>query len=270
MINSDNMAMILGSQDTIVSPERRVKRSRTNTVATQTEAMEAGGGTVVAIPRSIPMAYNDKFTVQLKYVDQYLMNATQTTVASQTWAVNDLYDPDFTGVGHQPYQRDNWVSMYNFYSVLNCHVKLTVMNGSHANHTSTASGTANFRIPVQCTIKQGINSSAFVTSTPFPRYEMKYEQVRSLMPEDQTVYELDLSPGDFQMDNADADNDRTWTAVGASPSVRKLLNLTVGPGYAYAIAGLTPAQYHSVFVLAELTYTVQFNETNATIRGSSS
>ncbi len=44
---------------------------------------------------------------------------------SQIYRANDMFDPYFTGVGHQPYGRDTLATLYNKYKVLGVKVELT-------------------------------------------------------------------------------------------------------------------------------------------------
>lgn len=48
----------------------------------------------------------------------------------KVWRLNSLFDPDETGVGHQPYGRDQMAGLYNRYKVLSADVTLTVLNRS--------------------------------------------------------------------------------------------------------------------------------------------
>lgn len=229
-----------------------------------------GQGTTVAIPRSIPTSYNEKFTVKLKYVDQYKLNPTQTGNIAQTWAVNDLWDPDFTNVGHQPYFRDPWASMYTHYTVLNCEIKLYMANCTTTLFTETAGGTNTFRIPLVVSLKHGTNTTGFGADVPFPRLEQNNTINIHIFPEFEKQITLNYGPGDFQMDNNDADVERTWTPVGQSPNIRKYFQLLAASGFKGGITGLSPTQYHTLMVTAELTYTVQFNDINMTLRNASS
>lgn len=61
-----------------------------------------------------------------KYATDYTISAS-TAVAFHQNAVNDMYDPNYTGVGHQPYQRDEMAALYKYYEVLFCTVATTVM-----------------------------------------------------------------------------------------------------------------------------------------------
>ncbi len=48
----------------------------------------------------------------------------------QVFSLNNLFDPDFTGVGHFPYGRNTLVTIYGKYKVLGVHVKCTFTDPS--------------------------------------------------------------------------------------------------------------------------------------------
>lgn len=62
--------------------------------------------------------------VRLKYCDQYLITALAGSMASHEWRANSIFDPDFSGGGHQPMFRDVYAGIYNKYRVLSS--KITV------------------------------------------------------------------------------------------------------------------------------------------------
>jgi len=53
---------------------------------------------------------------RLKYSANYVVTSSGT-VTTQVWNLNGLYDPDSTGVGHQPYGYDQWMDLYSRYRV---------------------------------------------------------------------------------------------------------------------------------------------------------
>jgi len=61
----------------------------------------------------IPQRY---ITVQ-KYSDTFLLNTSQTVY---NFNLNSVYDPNRTGIGHQPYGFDTLATMYNRYRVIGC------------------------------------------------------------------------------------------------------------------------------------------------------
>ena len=46
------------------------------------------------------------------------MLSTTGTPATYQFAANDMYDPNFTGTGHQPYQFDQLAALYNHWTVI--------------------------------------------------------------------------------------------------------------------------------------------------------
>jgi len=69
--------------------------------------------------------------VKLRYVTECVIQCSGTST-SHTFSANGMYDPDFTGVGHQPKAFDQWMLIYNHYNVvgskINC--KLTSTHGA--------------------------------------------------------------------------------------------------------------------------------------------
>lgn len=94
----------------------------------------------------------DRLLVKLPYSDFYTVNmVAPSTGKTQVWNLNSIYDPDRTGVGHQPLGYDQWAGFYNKYrvfkvayniSITNMGVDsavmggLTATNGSFGNFTS--------------------------------------------------------------------------------------------------------------------------------------
>lgn len=60
----------------------------------------------------------DKMLVRLKYASNATINATTDTSAIAAFRANDLYDPDFSGVGNQPTGFDQLCTLYSRFCVL--------------------------------------------------------------------------------------------------------------------------------------------------------
>lgn len=71
---------------------------------------------------SAPFPYSK--LVKLRYSDYITLNSGIGQTAYWTFRANDLYDPDVTGVGHQPRGFDQWMNMYNKFVVIGS--KITV------------------------------------------------------------------------------------------------------------------------------------------------
>ena len=80
-----------------------------------------------AAPR-LPIPFPTSFTTTLKYSDYKTITQSVAGAATGTvFSLNSMYDPDVSGVGHQPYFYDQLVNntMYNKATVYGCKVKIT-------------------------------------------------------------------------------------------------------------------------------------------------
>jgi len=63
-----------------------------------------------------------------KYVDTYALISSTGSTPKQVNSCNSIYDPDITGVGHQPLYRDTFAAIYDQYAVVSCKIKATFNN----------------------------------------------------------------------------------------------------------------------------------------------
>lgn len=82
-------------------------------------------------PRS-PIA--DSQVVKMRYSDRISINPAAGTIASHVFRANSIFDPDDTGVGHQPRGHDEWAMFYNQYTVIGS--KITILAGSQSSSAS--------------------------------------------------------------------------------------------------------------------------------------
>jgi hypothetical protein len=68
---------------------------------------------------------------RLRYCDTVSMASTSGSIAKYLFRVNDIFDPDYTGSGHQPLYRDTFAAIYDFYTVKSARVTLTITNGGN-------------------------------------------------------------------------------------------------------------------------------------------
>lgn len=71
--------------------------------------------------------------VKLRYVQEVSLNPGISSFSVHQFRANSVFDPDFTGVGHQPMGFDEWAALYERYTVYGS--KINVMYAP----TSTAS-----------------------------------------------------------------------------------------------------------------------------------
>lgn len=62
---------------------------------------------------------------KLKYVAPLTLSSVAGVIASNTYSANGIFDPDVTGVGHQPLGRDKLAAIYGTYQVINSWIKVT-------------------------------------------------------------------------------------------------------------------------------------------------
>lgn len=100
---------------------RRPTRRRTTRRRRTTNRRRPANRRIVRYRRSsLPLSgFPTQKVVRLRYVsDRFSLNPALGGIASHVFRANSIYDPDFTGVGHQPYGHDTWQTLYNHYTVL--------------------------------------------------------------------------------------------------------------------------------------------------------
>lgn len=70
-------------------------------------------------------------TRRLRYSDNFLLTTTAGALTTYVIRANDLYDPNFTGTGHQPMGFDQMMVVYNHFCVVRASIKVTFKNGSN-------------------------------------------------------------------------------------------------------------------------------------------
>lgn len=70
--------------------------------------------------------FPSQMKVKLRYVDTNLtLDASAGSFTSFVFRANSLFDPDFTGLGHQPMKYDEWSLIYHRYTVLAAKITVT-------------------------------------------------------------------------------------------------------------------------------------------------
>lgn len=128
----------------IVKPRRSMRRSTLNW-------------------KLLPVGFTKTKLVKMRYVDTISLDTGSGVVASYAYRANDLYDPDYTGSGHQPYTFDQWSVLYEL-----CHVigaKCTV------RYTPTAATSSSIAAMLGVTCDTNRR-----TSTTYPSYSAFLEK----------------------------------------------------------------------------------------------
>lgn len=82
---------------------------------------------VVRVPKVF--GFPDRYECSLKYVEEVTFSGTGTTT-NQVMRLNSLFDPNFTGVGHQPKYFDQLAAVYGTYIVLSTDFKVKLSNAN--------------------------------------------------------------------------------------------------------------------------------------------
>lgn len=92
------------------SYKARAKRSTTT-------AMQAVSTRGVSIPRGV-FGFPESLTTLIRYNDSYNIQSSSGSAGGQIMRMNSVFDPDYTGSGHQPLYFDQFTPVYDNYVVL--------------------------------------------------------------------------------------------------------------------------------------------------------
>ncbi len=100
------------------SRKNAVRRIRAKRTGVRTNAAPAMANQVVQVQRGL-MPFADNYKVRLRYCDRPQLTTTGSvnTAVVYSFRLGSLFDPDYTGTGHQPYMYDQLTSVYNKYIV---------------------------------------------------------------------------------------------------------------------------------------------------------
>lgn len=102
-------------------------------------------------PTFLPDIYRTKH----KYVDRLVLNTVSGLVHRQVYRGNSMYDPDYTGAGHQPLGRDSIAALYGLYRVYGSSIKIRYMS------TDTSAAGAQ-----EIALLPSINASSLTSTDP--------------------------------------------------------------------------------------------------------
>lgn len=180
--------------------------------------------------------------VVLKYVDIFSQSLATVAGTNQIMNLNSIFDPDRTGVGHQPYGFDQLAALYNRYRVLKTKWVITF----HAEST----GFYIVVVPTNGFLATAItNQASYATACEVPRASIRAQGTGANSVVVRGQLSLNNLNGTTQTEYL-AD-DRFQALTTASPG--ELLILNVGT---YNPAGVTVAIDFTI----ELFYYVDFHD----------
>lgn len=176
----------------VISKSRRKKRRR-NVIHTPNQ------GLIIA-PRQI---------VKFRYNSQVQIDATSVAAAVFTIRANDLYDPEASGVGHQPLGFDEWMQFYDHFTVLGAKITATFIPTDASNTLTpqwvgiqTSAGTSPLTYNAQSFLEQkyvakkmlGLPTARGPTSVTTQVSVKKFLGVKDLIDEDNNAGTRSASP----------------------------------------------------------------------------
>lgn len=84
----------------------------------------------LAMGRQLQFGFPKQMLTQLRYYDTYAMTVTTGSLGKQVMRWNSTFDPDSTGVGHQPLYRDTFAGIYDHYAVVSAKANVKIVNTS--------------------------------------------------------------------------------------------------------------------------------------------
>ena len=72
--------------------------------------------------------FPDRLETRLRYCDYHNLTSTSGSLAKIVYRWNSTFDPNQSGVGHQPLYRDIYAGIYDQYAVIDAYVKVTIVN----------------------------------------------------------------------------------------------------------------------------------------------
>lgn len=153
----------------------------------------------------------DEMRVTLRYAQTNDAIAS-VGISSQTFALNDVFDPDYTGVGQQPAFYDEWCAIYNRWVVAECDYDVAVTSRTVSGRLSVAAAPTN--------------QSAFIPATFEAASSLRYAKSAETTGGGPTVHiRGTVNMGNLYgvPDYAIESDDSYAGAVSASPARRMLL-----------------------------------------------
>jgi len=108
-----------------------------------------------AIVRSNPFPLQN--IVKMRYGCVIQLNASAAGSDKWLFYANSIYDPDYTGAGHQPYGHDTWASVYNHYEVQKSRISCTFTSDNNST-TNTATQIVGIAIKDDLTVESNFDT----------------------------------------------------------------------------------------------------------------
>jgi len=83
---------------------------------------------------ALPLGFPNKLLSRVRYHDTATLVSAAGSIAKQVYRLNSTFDPDSTGIGHQPMFRDTFAAIYDHYSVVSTKFRVKFVNTSNVSY----------------------------------------------------------------------------------------------------------------------------------------
>jgi hypothetical protein len=174
---------------------------------------------------------------KLKFVTYAVLNPSAISSAQNGYSCNSLYDPDRTGVGHQPMGFDEWGAFYKNYRVMRSHIKVTAVN-------SDTTATSDYVITLNLSDSSTTTSDTFEALMEQPMSKGKI--VTSEL--DKVSLEMDFDIAKYYDRSADVSSFKA--AITANPTEEAY--------FIVSAASIDGTDLPAINVVVEITYYAEF------------
>lgn len=214
-----------------VSGAPSAKRSRGED-STERHGFEAQ--MIPGVDGKLIFGFPNSIITKLRYCTSVSLVAGAGASAIHVFSANSIFDPDVTGVGHQPMYRDQYAALYENYVVLGSQI-----NVEFVNH-NTGSG---------CIVSVNGDNDTTIPSAIDARTEQSNAIATAMAPASKSTLFMTYSP---EKHLGTTDTDQGITAVGSSPSNQWY--------YGIAMAHIDATSSLTTYARVEIEYTVKFTE----------
>lgn len=77
------------------------------------------------LSKGVKWGFPQRLYIKQRYVENVGVTSTTGSVAAYKWRANGMFDPNFTGTGHQPMYFDVCATVYNHFTVIKSYAKFS-------------------------------------------------------------------------------------------------------------------------------------------------
>jgi hypothetical protein len=186
-----------------------------------------------SIPRAfVGLGRPSSVRVHLPYVQRFSLNPTLGATVTQVFRLNSLFDPDYTGTGHQPRFFDQWCSFYTNYVVCGCHYEVTFTCGTvDMNYVIYLDGSL-------ISVTPGVSTPD--DTAEFPNSQFLQQQAEGPVVRAAGYVSISHLQGSLRSDEVYVNDQSNWAPVASNPPTTAYLYVSAAPsdGISSATSGV--------------------------------